>query len=126
MTGRLRAAALLALASFAAACSDQLIGGPVEGTLESPNAEEGAAVLELGAVGLGPIAVRGGEAYTNESGNVTRVVIVLRSSGPIRFGVTLPDGVAAPSVRVIEVAGPNNEIRTSLGRYSVSYRRPEQ
>ncbi|MFQ6047354.1 MAG: hypothetical protein ACE5PT_13530 [Gemmatimonadales bacterium] len=98
----------------------------MEGILESPNAEEGAAVLELAAIGLGPVAVPGGEAYASETGNVTRVVIVLRFSGPIRFGVTLPDGVAAPQVRVIEVAAPNNEIRTSLERYRVSYRRPEQ
>lgn len=115
-----------ALAVSMAGCSDQLVGGPVEAVLRSPNGAEGAAVLELAAVGLGPIAVPGGSAYVNETGGVTRVVIVLRAPGEIRFGIVLPDGVAAPAVTILEVADGRNELRASLSGYVVDYSRADR
>ncbi len=119
--------ALLSLTLALAACTD---GGPLVGpgvvrvTLDSPNGDEGAAVLLL--VGEGVIrasATDEADVYSETRGETTRVVVVHPSGGTLTFDVDMVER-SRPLVALIqEVAGPNDALRNDLGGYRVELSR---
>jgi hypothetical protein len=87
--------------------------------LRSPNGEEGAAVFEIESPeGLGEITSLGGWLYQEDLEEKIRVVAILTTPGAIQFQVRADDVQDLPVVRVIQVAGPGNELR-SLDGYRV-------
>ena len=90
--------------------------------LDSPNGDEGAALLELEGAVAAVRAPAGARVLTHRAGDVTRVVVVLDEPGSIAFEVDLAEPGPAPGARVIEVSGPDDALRAVSSRYAVSFR----
>jgi len=83
-------------------------------------------VFELtGGVGLGTVSLVGGEVFYQHFGGSTRIVVVMDEPGEVRFQVRTENVGHLPDVTVIQVAGAENELRTSLSGYSVQFTREE-
>jgi len=96
--------------------------GELHANLVSPNATEGAAVLEVtGGVGLGLVTTDHGQAFYQADGGTTRVVVILDDPGQITFQIRVQDVAELPSVMVVQVADGSNELRTSLTGYDVEW-----
>ena len=121
----LRAALLAALVSGLAACGDE---GPVSGpgeltaTVVSPNGAEGAALLLLIGDGLGALAPVDGRVFGRQEGDTLRVVVVNEGGGDLRFRVAVPDTTQKPQAVLVEVAGPDDQLRPLAG-YTLELRR---
>lgn len=128
MTNPLRAAgALLTAALFLAACSNE---GPVSGpgtmtaTLDSPNGPEGAAVVTLLGDGIGEVTSAGGtEVHSRAGDGSVRVVLIDLDGGDLAFRVAVADTTQPPSTVVVQVAGPDDELRSGVEGYSVVFGR---
>ena len=96
--------------------------GELYATIVSPNAVDGAAVLELTGVSqLGYVRSDHGDIFLSSDGGTTRVVVLLDDPGPIRFHIRVEDVAELPSVTVVQVADANNELRSSLSGYDVEW-----
>jgi len=96
--------------------------GELVANLLSPNANEGAAVLELsGGVGLGLVTTDNGQVFHQADGGTARVVIVLEDPGRITFNIRVQDVAELPTVTIVQVADGTNELRTSLAGYDVEW-----
>ena len=129
-TDRLRlrsgTALAVALALTVSGCTDDPVvppGGPAEFqvTLISPNGPEGAALIEIDQTGLRPITVLGGDAFSQQLGDVTRLVIVLTDPGQIAFLMRVDDAAVLPTAKVLEVADADDELRASVTGYRVDF-----
>jgi hypothetical protein len=88
--------------------------------LLSPNGAEGAAVFEVtGGTGLGEVTAEGGEVYQQNAGGTITVVVILDNPGRVRLQVRAENVRQLPSVRVVQVAGGDNQLRSSLSGYEV-------
>ena len=76
-----------------------------------------------GGVGLGTVSLDGGEVFYRNSGESSRIVVVMDEPGDIRFRVRTEDVGRLPDVTVIQVAGGANELRSSLVGYEVRFTR---
>ena len=108
-----------------AACTDE---GPVSGpgtmtaTLRSPNGAEGAAVLVLTADDVGAITAAGAtEVYSFKGGGSTQVVLINPAGGDLSFQVAVADTTQPPGFVLEQVAGPDDELRTSLSAYDLEF-----
>lgn len=90
--------------------------------LESPNGDEGAAVIELVGPGLGEVTAPEGTVFTHVSGDTTRVVILLDDPGPIELTVHV-QGLAFPGAAVLQVADDRDNVRPLAG-YRASIESP--
>ena len=112
---------MLALLTLAA-CGDQ---GPESGPgtvtaeLVGPEASQGAAEIRLVGSGVQAVTAIDGRAFSRRRGDTTVVVIARETAGPLRFSVQLLDTTKAPVATVVEVAGPDNVLRTNPAGYSV-------
>jgi hypothetical protein len=116
------APALLALAACDGGTEPpEPAGGDYDAVLQSPNGAETAAQLEL--VGAGIEDVRADSAYLASStvSDGRRVVIVRAQPGTLRFRVRMAQGQTPPTVRVLDVAAPDDQARASLAGYSVTF-----
>ena len=96
--------------------------GWLQADLVSPNGPESAVVLELvGGRDLSSLALEGGEIFSEQDGNILRVVAVMDDPGSIRVEIRTEDVAKLPSVAVIQVADGENELRASLEGYEVSF-----
>jgi hypothetical protein len=94
----------------------------LQADLVSPNGPESAVVLELvGGRDLGSLALEGGEIFSEQDGNILRIVVVMDDPGSIRVEIRTEDVAKLPSVAVIQVADGENELRASLEGYEVSF-----
>ena len=97
--------------------------GMLTGVLVSPTGDEGAAVIRL----LGPVmevtSVDDTEAFAAHSQDVTHVVLVSQPGGRLQFGLRVPDVGTPPLAFVREVAGPEDQARTSVAEYRVEFLR---
>ena len=116
---------LLALSVFLwAACSDH---GPVAdselltATLVSPNGAEGAAVIVLYDVRGGIAPVGDTELYQSHGDVLTRLVLINQVGGTLSFAVEVFAVGSPPVAVVLEVAGPDDELRASLSGYRVEF-----
>ena len=98
---------------------DPVGSGAIFVDLQSPNGDEGAAVFEIeNPLGLGEITSLGGWLFHEEVGEKIRVVAILTTPGAIQFQVRADDVGNLPVINVIQVAGPENELR-SIDGYQV-------
>jgi hypothetical protein len=96
--------------------------GSFEVRLLSPNGAEGGAVLELaGGVGLGTVSPIGGEVLYDHRQGVSLVAVVLEEPGTVRFNVRTDDVGRLPEARVIQVSDENDQLRSSVSGYEVSF-----
>ena len=109
-----------------AACGD---AGPVSGpgtltaVLVSPNGAEGAAVVSLSGTGVGAVGAVSGEVFSRVDGNTVTVVVINEPGGELSFSVALADTIQRPIGSIEQVAGPNDELRSTLSGYSLEFRR---
>ena len=118
--------AMLAAVTTVAACGDE---GPASGpgtvtaVVASPNGDEGAAVLTLSGTGIGEITAVSGEVFSRPEGSDVTVVIINESAGELAFRIALADTTQKPAATLVEVAAPDDDLRTTLAGYEVEYRR---
>ena len=114
---------LLVAMSALTACSDEApVSGP--GTLTavvvSPNGAEGAAQIVLAGSDIGPVTAIGDtEAYSESHLNSTSVVLINQVGGELSFQVAVPDTTRPPRSLVLQVAGPEDQLRT--GDFELRY-----
>lgn len=115
-------AAALALGALAA-CDGDPSGrgnpGPVSATLVSPNADDGAVLLEFSG-GVRDVSVPGGQAFVRE-GSPARALLVVGTPGAIQFSVLLDDVARRPEVTVLEVADGQSRVRAGTAGYRVEF-----
>jgi hypothetical protein len=111
-------AALSALAACGDKPSDPANPGQVSAFLVSPNGAEGAVLLEIAGSGVRGVTVSGGTAFV-EDGSPPRALLVLDAPGEVRFSVALDDVDRRPTFSVVEVSGPQDEVRGSVAGYRV-------
>lgn len=114
-------------AVFAVGCGDE---GPVVGAgtltavVTSPYGDEGAALLTVVGPGIEEIGQAGSsQVYANGSAGRFTVVLINEPGGELSFSVALADTTQKPTATFLEVAAPNDTLRTALDGYSVEYRR---
>lgn len=126
---RMLAAFISALCLSAAATGCDFLGlsgpsgpGELHAIIVSPNAYDGAAVIEMtGGSGLTWLTSDDGEVIYEHDGSTTRVIVILDDPGPITFRIRVEDVAELPAATVIQVADGNNELRTSLTDYDVEW-----
>ena len=117
----------LLLSTTVAGCDFLGLSGPsgpgeLHANVVSPNALDGAAVLEItGGLGLESITSDDGEVFYERDGGTTRLVVILDDPGLITFRFRVDDVAELPSATVIQVADGDNELRTSLSDYEVEW-----
>jgi hypothetical protein len=88
--------------------------------LRSPNGNEGAGVFRIEDLsGLGEVTSIGAWVFTEPEGEGMRVVVILPTPGPVQFQVSADDVSRLPKVSLIQVAGPENQLREELEGYEV-------
>lgn len=121
-------AALLAVCvvalALASGCADEPIPGPgvLTVTVESPNGVEGAALLKLVGSDILKITATVGRAFAEYHGDTVMVVVVDEAGGKLHFGVEVADTTRKPVATLLDVSGPDDQLR-SLRGYSVDIRR---
>ena len=63
------------------------------------------------------------ELYTNSNLDELRIVLINQTGGELEFRVEVADTTIKPTAAVEEVAGPDNELRSTIGGYQVEFRR---
>lgn len=121
---RLIAPALLALAACDGGTDTSgPAGGEYHAVLRSPNGAEAAAQLELSGPGIEDVQSSTAFLASGDVSGGRRVVIVRPQPGALEFRVRMAEGQAPPEVRVLEVAAPDDALRTSLAGYRVTFTR---
>lgn len=112
-----------ALLLLAAACGD---AGPESGPgtltarILSPNGAEGAAVVEVSGPGIGEIGAREGRLFSERRGDTVRVVLVREGeAGELSFTLSVADTTQPLAGTVLEVAGPDDALRSGLSSYTL-------
>ena len=113
------AAAVLFLACGEDATQPALVPGDLTVRVVSPNGLEGAAVLQTIQEGIVDITSEVGQAHHWRAGDVSRIVVLLDEPGEIRFTLSVADLNRPPQLRVVEVADPDNRLRSLLVGYVV-------
>jgi len=115
------------LVTALASCNDNPTSGDVRqpgvmtATLVSPNGAEGSALLEVGSGTV--LDVTPVESYVRAyrvAANPVRIVVLRLEPGDIAFRLTTDDVNRPPELRVVDVGGPDDQLRPSLSGYSVS------
>ncbi|MBM4183524.1 MAG: hypothetical protein FJ207_04765 [Gemmatimonadetes bacterium] len=111
----------------ATGCTDQ---GPVSApgtltaTLVSPNGAEGAAVVALTGEGIGPASGVGDVTlFRSDDPDGTTLVLVSPGGGTLAFAMALAYTTRVPASAVEQVAGTDDEMRTSVATYRVVWSR---
>lgn len=113
------------VAVFVGACGDQ---GPVPAagtfavTVVSPNGAEGAAVVVLVGEGLREASAVEGRVFSDRRGDTLRVVVAQEPAGTLQFLIAVDDTTQRPTGSVLEVAGPDDQLRPALAGYVLEVR----
>lgn len=112
---------LLSLAIALHGCDDDPASGPgtLTVTLMSPNAAEGAARVQLVGHGMGAATALEGEVHTRVRGDTLDVLVLRPDPGILRFALQVDDTTRRPRGTVLQVAGPENVLRSALAGYAV-------
>jgi hypothetical protein len=102
--------------------------GPVSGpgvltaTLNSPNGSEGAALVILTGDGIGDVTSVGAtDVHTRAGSTGTTIVLINQEGGLLQFQLALADTTQLPQAVIQEIAGPDDELRSSLIGYGVEF-----
>ena len=117
---------LLAMVALAACADESPVSGPgtMTATLISPNGAEGAALVILFGEGMGDITPIGDtEVFARVGSSSTQIVLINQVGGELSFQVAVADTTQLPLAVVQEVAGPDDELRSSVTGYSVEFAR---
>jgi hypothetical protein len=96
--------------------------GTIEVVVASPAGAEGAALIEVGAAVSGATSP-GGQAFVRPVGASTRVAIVRTAGGELRVLFDVPDVHRPPEMRLLQVAGPDDQLRADLSGYRLEVSR---
>lgn len=97
-------------------------GGEFIAALESPDGRpEGAVLLELTGDGISRVHAASLALFEQPVSGGRRLMLIREPAGRIDFRVTMAPGASLPSVRVIEVVGPDDLPRASVDGYSVTF-----
>ena len=111
--------------AVAAACGgDATTSGPstpLVVRLRSPNTVEGAAVFRVRGAGVPEPQAEAGTLFTRPLADGWSVVVLLDTAGVPRFRV--PTDAEAVQVELVQVAAPDNTLRTDLSGYTVEVAR---
>lgn len=114
------------LLSLLTACDDEVQPDPEPGAIDvvvaSPAGAEGAALIEVDAAISGATAP-GGEAFARPAGASTRVAVVRTVAGELRVRFEVPDVHRPPTMRLLQVAGPDDRLRADLSGYRLEVER---
>lgn len=112
---------LVLLTLVLAACSEGTTGpdrsAPTTVTVISPAGAEGGAVLEVIGHGVAT-SLDPGEVVSEVLGERTRILVLRREPGALRFRFAPTDGSQLGVITILEVAGPDNALRTNPNAYS--------
>ncbi len=97
--------------------------GEIEVFLVSPNGLEAAVIVELDGVFDQISAPASAVVFSEVVDGRTRVAIIMRTYGDVWFSVFVPSVSDPPQARVLEVAGPKNEIRDDVESYALQFGR---
>ncbi|MGD2045588.1 MAG: hypothetical protein PVF90_01775 [Gemmatimonadota bacterium] len=98
--------------------------GTLTALVQSPNGDEGAAVLLLLGDDAREVRSAGGtEAYSAASAEGTRVVLIHPAGGALTFEVEMADTERPPSVLFRQVAGPDDALRDDVSGYVLRWSR---
>jgi len=117
---------LLAIVALTACADESPVSGPatMTATLISPNGAEGAALVILVGEGMGDITPIGDtEVFARVGSSSTQIVLINQVGGELSFQVAVADTTQLPIAVVQEVAGPDDELRSSVTGYSVEFAR---
>lgn len=117
---------LLAIVALSACADESPVSGPatMTATLISPNGAEGAALVILVGEGMGDITPIGDtEVFARVGSSSTQIVLINQVGGELSFQVAVADTTQLPLAVVQEVAGPDDELRSSVTGYSVEFSR---
>jgi hypothetical protein len=86
----------------------------------SPNGDEGAAVVALFGEGIESVsAIAPTQVFPRINDDGARIVLVNQDGGLLEFRVALTDMTRKPDVVVVEVAGPDDELRSDVTAYDL-------
>jgi hypothetical protein len=127
-TGRLLTLAFLTACLLVTGCdrADPGLPGELVLAVASPNGHEGAAVLRLTGGDVETVDAANGRAFVDRAGHEIVVVVVLTAPGEIAVRLLLGSVGDLPDVEIVEVAAPDNTLRTDLSGYEVTFRRPSR
>ena len=118
---------LLLLAGLLAGCSDESpvsAPGTLSATVVGPNGAEGAAVVLLLGDGVQSVSALGPtEMHAGSGSSQTRVVLIHPTGGDLMFEVAVADTTEPPAWVIEEIAGPDDELRSDVGAYSLEFGR---
>lgn len=122
---RLPALAAALLLALLPGCDDDPPpgAGTVTVTLVSPEVGEGAARIRLVGPGMGEVTAIEGEVHARVRGDTLSVLVLRPDAGLLRFGLQVADTTRLPRGSVVQVAGPDNQLRAALPGYRVEVAR---
>jgi hypothetical protein len=96
-------------------------GGPgtMTATLVSPTGPEGGVLVHLIGNGATSITAPVGDLFTSVSGDTVKVLLLREDPGELAFGFSLPDTTRQPTVRIQQVTGGDNQLRSGLSSYTL-------
>ncbi len=122
-----RVAAIGSAAVMLGACSDQgpeSAPGSLTAALSSPNGAEGAAVVTLTGEGIGTTTGVGDVlVFRSDEAVVTTLVLVSPVGGELSVRVMVADTTRPPLLSVVQVAGPDDELRVLSASYGMEWAR---
>ena len=103
---------------------DSVVPGVLTLFVYSPFGEEGAALLDIeGGAVTAVTADAEAAVYMVPDGTRLRIAIVRAVAGDLKVQVAVSDTSAALNPRLLQVAGPNNTLRSSLSSYGIEVHR---
>lgn len=102
-------------------------GGEYIAALETPDGRpDGALLLELAGEGITEVHAASLTLFQQPVSGGLRLMLIREPAGRIEFRVRMAPGSALPTVRVLEVVGPDDLPRPSVDGYGVSFTRTRE
>ena len=89
--------------------------GTLAARVVGPTPDDGAAHLRLVGSGIGTVTAPGGRVFLGRSGDTLDVVVALETPGVLELRVALTDTTSLPTAAILEVSGPDDQLRSSTG-----------
>lgn len=113
---------LLVLAILLTACGDDTPApepGQVVVSLVSPSGPEGGAVFDVSGESITSAESGASTVFVRQVEGRTRIILVREPAGALEFVLDVENIHQPPTVEMVEVAGPDDELRSSLSGYRV-------